>query len=243
MNVEKRKGFCILRKKTLIRAGHSSGKLLWTPAFHKRGSLTIEAALILPLFLFACLAVLSVMDMLTHFMDTELKLYQTARSAAVYGYGVTNEDWIRLKLVYPVKGFGGRFSKTLLLENHVNVHVFNGYSGDDPVWEEESDVYVYVTSDSEVYHRQRSCKHLNVSVRQVSGSSVGNLRNEDGGKYYKCSYCARAVSSQEALSGSVFVTDYGRLYHTRIDCPDLKRTVHAVKLSEVGGRRPCKDCG
>ena len=245
----KRKGAGILQTQFKIRAKKNLSGKSRKPGQNDRGSLTVEAALILPLFLFAALALLSVMDMLTRFMDTELKLYQTARAAAVYGYGASDYisgregDWIRLKVVYPLKSRGNRFSRLLLVENHVNVHIFNGYGTQALTPGEEREEYVYITTAEEVYHRRRSCPHLNVSVRAVSGRTVGSRRNEDGSRFHLCRYCGRGYSPQQAVEGQVYVTDYGGLYHTRINCPDLKRTIRVIPLSEAAGRRPCRDCG
>ena len=246
MITKMRKGDCILQKRLRDRARWCPYGISPHPGFSGRGSLSIEAALILPLFLFAALSLLSVMQMLTKYMDTQLKLYETARCAAVYGYAAAQGDlqtgdWIRLDLVYPARGRGGRFARTVLLENHVNVHVFNGYSGDDPAAIKQREEYVYITKDSEVYHRRRDCRHLKVSIRAVSGSRVSGERNTEGGRFYRCRYCSRGIPAD--YGGTVYVTDYGRLYHTRINCPDLKRTVSVIPLSQAGGRRPCKDCG
>ncbi len=237
-----KKGECILQRSKTKRAGSFFARVF--PYFAARGSMTIEAALVMPLFLFAVLSILSVMDMIRIYEETELKLYRTARDAAVFGYAAEGgNDWVRLSLVYPAKGRGAMFAKTLLLENHVNVHVFCGYTGDDGQMSKERDRYVYVTEGSEVYHTRRSCSHLNVSVRAVSYSGVGGLRNEDGSRFHLCRYCGRGMSEKDLSGTQVYVTDYGGLYHTRVNCPDLKRTVYVVLLSEVSGKRPCRDCG
>ncbi len=215
------------------------------------GSMTIEAAMVLPLFLFAMMSFLSVMRMLQKSMETELKLYQTARNAAVYSAAVkegtegNDGDWVRLKLVYPVSGqAAGPFQKTLLLENHVNVHIFNGYSGDFAEGsDEQKEEYVYVTETGQVYHRSRNCSHLNISVRSVHGAGLGSERSADGSKYYRCPYCSRGFSAGEVETMELFVTDYGNRYHTRLDCPGLKRTIRLIPISQVGGRRPCSSCG
>lgn len=39
-----------------------------------------------------------------------------------------------------------------------------------------------------------------------------------------------------------FITDYGDKYHSSTDCPSLKRTVYRVSIDEVGDRHPCKKC-
>ena len=218
------------------------------PAMQK-GSMTIEASLVIPLFLFAVICLLSLMEMLRVFMETEMKLYDTARELAVVSFTgskkSTGDDWIRLKLIYPVssKSTLPCFSKTLLLENHVNVHIFNGYSKDQVRGEEDREQIVYITSDSGVYHTRRSCRHLSVSITEVSAGSIGSARSLDGSRYYLCPYCGSGYSAEDLSGMRLFVSDYGDRYHTRRNCPHLKRTVYAVALSQAGGRRPCRDCG
>ncbi len=220
------------------------------PLSFGRGSLTIEAAVVLPLFLLAMLAVISVSDMIRSYMEMEYRLYSISRSAAVYGYamGSVTEgregDWIRLKMVYPSKSpVKGIFGHTLLLENHVNVHIFNGYSGmfngDDITGEDE---FVYITESGYAYHRRRDCSHLNVSIRQVNTSQVSALRNDSGGIFYLCPRCGRGYKLSDLKNRKVYVTDWGNKYHTDINCSDLKRTISVVPLSRAGGRYPCRDC-
>ncbi len=215
--------------------------------------MTVEAALIMPLFLFAVIALLSIMDMLRTYMQTEMKLYNSARDLAVVSYSekpyttgpMSDADWIRLKLVYPARSRGGSlFAHTLILENHVNVHIFNGYSG-DPVKDngQKQEEYVYVTEDSNVYHRSRGCSHLNVTIREVSYGSIGSLRSKEGAKYYLCPHCGKGMKKGDLAGTTVYASDYGNRFHTSRSCSHLKRTVYRIPLSRAGGRRPCLDCG
>ena len=105
-------------------------------------------------------------------MNMEYRLYSVARSSAVYGHAMNSitegreGDWIRLKMVYPsgtmIKGI---FGHTLILENHVNVHIFNGYSGSFKSDAQTQEEIVYITDTGYAYHRRRDCRHLNISVR------------------------------------------------------------------------------
>ena len=218
----------------------------------RNASLTVEASLVMPLFLFAVIALLSLMDMVRTYMATEFKLYTTARDLAVYSYrektdksASPEEDWIRLKLVYPAKSRGGSlFAHTLLLENHVNVHIFNGWSG-DPVLQTANagEEYVYVTEEGDVYHRKRGCRHLHVTITEVPFGKASKARSKDGGKYYPCPYCAKGMKQGDSTGTVVYVPDYGNRYHTMKNCAHLKRTVSRIPLSQAGGRRPCRECG
>ncbi|MCR5671902.1 MAG: hypothetical protein K6G10_12930 [Butyrivibrio sp.] len=97
---------------------------------------------------------------------------------------------------------------------------------------------VYVTEHGEVFHRNIDCKHLRLDVQSVPFGSVGDLRNEDGSKYYACEYCGAGLGG-----GDVFITKYGNRYHSSVNCPGLKRKIYTIPISEVGGRPPCSNCG
>ena len=248
MNTKNMKG------KSILSAPHTkrqtpSGRIFRSAADPLSGSLTIEAAMVLPLFLFAIITLLSVMDALTAHINTQMKLYDTARCAAVYGYGIDavtdgrQGDWIRLKLVYPAGRNMGGFGHKLILENHVNIHIFNGWSGDYVAGYEKDEEYVYITDDGEVFHRRRDCKYLNVSVRAVSGGSVSSLRNDDGSRFHICPVCGKGYNKADISSRQVFVTDWGNRYHMSLSCSGLKRSIKVVPISQAGGRRPCSGCG
>lgn len=103
--------------------------------------------------------------------------------------------------------------------------------------EETDDPIVYITEHGTVYHSSRSCTHLKLSIRPISSTSIGGLRNGSGGKYHPCEICARDI-----MPSHVFITDLGSKLHYRIDCSGLKRSVTAIRRSRVGFRRPCSKC-
>ena len=99
------------------------------------------------------------------------------------------------------------------------------------------DEWVYITPYGTVYHRERTCRYLDLSIRAVSRSSLLTLRNADREIYRKCESCGTSGN------GTVYVTDYGVRYHSSLSCNGLKRTIYMVKLSQVGGRKACSKCG
>lgn len=119
-------------------------------------------------------------------------------------------------------------------EERIRIKGWTGYEsggfGDD------RDEIVYITENGVVYHKDAQCSYLDLSIRSVSLSAVADLRNESGGKYYPCS-CALHLTG-----GGVYITDTGDRYHASLNCHGLKRTVYAVKLSEVYGRGGCSRC-
>lgn len=99
--------------------------------------------------------------------------------------------------------------------------------------------YVYVTEHGKVYHRDRKCHYLDLSIQTVNIAQIKGLRNKDGHKYYACSDCVVTNSGKK----QVFITDYGTCYHDSLSCSGLKRTIYLIPISEVGGRGPCSKCG
>lgn len=116
-------------------------------------------------------------------------------------------------------------------------------SSEDGSAEEEADKderTVYITENGTVYHLNRDCSHLRLSVHMVQFSLIEGLRNESGGRYKKCSLCGKSgLSDQE----NVYITDSGDRYHCDLGCSGLKRTVIEIPLSQAAGRRPCQRCG
>lgn len=41
----------------------------------------------------------------------------------------------------------------------------------------------------------------------------------------------------------VYITSEGKCYHVKIDCSGLKRTVYRIPKKQVGNRKPCSRCG
>lgn len=97
--------------------------------------------------------------------------------------------------------------------------------------------WVYITPYGSVYHRDRTCRYLDLNIHAVNRQSLSVLRNADRNIYWKCESCGSSGN------GTVYVTDYGTRYHSSLSCAGLKRTIYMVKLSQVGGKKACSKCG
>lgn len=130
----------------------------------------------------------------------------------------------------------------ILLRQRVKVRGWTGYqipaaystvrgdASDDPI--------VYITETGSVYHTNQNCSHIKLSVTKVIGIP-SERRNDGGGKYYPCEACC---NGSESPAATYYITSDGTRYHTRSDCPKIKRTVTEVHLSQVQGRSQCKRC-
>lgn len=243
----------------------------------KRGVVTIEAALAVPLFFFAVLALFYMMEVMTIRTSIRSGMQYAAKQAASEAYvrrwitpGSLEADIVeavggdRLERSIVVNGSGGihceasRMSAiTGILELRVSYQVklpipvfaalpvpmeesmqmkgWNGYVRTG--FQGQEDDTVYITENGVVYHRDYHCNYLELSIRMVSFSEIGALRNESQGKYHACERCVHGEAASQ-----VYLTDYGDRYHNSLNCSGLKRTIYAVPLSEAAGKGACSKC-
>jgi len=257
-------------------------------------SLTVETALVLPLFLFAILTVIMAGEAVRFSSNLNASLMESAKKMSVYAYAGKNlpadgmaggiggkaismiagknmvisdlgkgyvEDspveggesglsfihstvmgpdqiidlnatW-KMKIIFPLPGIEG-----FRVVDRARIRAFTGYDNTRRCDRSQgSEEMVFITERGTVYHRDRNCRHLNIKISTVTGESLKDMRNSSGGKYYPCEYCGKDTK------GNYYITEDGDRYHTKISCPGLKRTIHTVPISEVGGRSPCARCG
>ena len=204
----------------------------------RRASLTVESAVILPVFFLCMCTMICFMDIYKVQTEKLTQLCEQAREMGMYAYPLVTESDLELPSVYTYRAPVSFVPlPTLVMTNHVKVHPWTGYhpEGDGASEQEEM---VYITQSGGVYHTSTSCSYVNLSIHQEPGLSVESLRNASGAKYYACERCAY----QQEPASVVYVTDYGTRYHNLASCSGLKRSVRLVKRSEVSNLRQCSRC-
>ena len=225
----------------------SSVKVSFCTSFRgkiKKGSLAVETALVLPLFFLGMVTLISFMDIYKLQTEHLTALCTKAKQAGMYAYlpGGDSVDDITLPDIYTYKPFGGLIPlPDVGVYNHVKVHAWTGAeeSGKGSGNSTEPEEMVFVTESGSVYHTKAGCRYLNLSITQVSGSSVSQRRNDNGEKYSPCETCSR----HQNPSGTVYITGSGNRYHNDASCSGLKRTVRLVKKSQLGDMHVCSKCG
>lgn len=242
-----------------------------------KASVTIEASFGIPIFLFAVLCLIWMMEI----HSIKISLINAAQSAAknaaeetavvpvlntsslradiINGIGIeraersildggseaiqcknswfsaeTGEMHIKVdyKVRLPIPMFGNPSAK---FSEEFKINGWRGY--DDARLDNENGQIVYITESGSVYHEDPRCTYLQLSINFVPYAGLSELRNESGGIYHKCEKCVYGP----AMAG-VYITNTGGKYHNSLNCSGLKRTVRAVKKSEVFGRGGCARC-
>ena len=210
--------------------------------FFSRASLTVESAFVLPLFLFACLSLISLMDLYRletiHLTD----LCSKTKTAATYTYNPAGDGLTDIVLadVY-------RFTPVSCLipagsipcGNLVKVRSWNGKAHLTANHIQSSGNMVYVTVTGTVFHRSLGCRYLNLSLTSIPASEIATRRNSSGGRYEPCELCVGSGGP----AGLVYITKKGNRYHNSQNCSGLKRTIRIVRESDVAGMRACSNCG
>ena len=206
----------------------------------QEGSMTVEAAIVLPLVFFFLLNLSCAIELIRLHGNLQLALWNTGSRLAVYGHARedaelapffsalyirgqvldytgqhyleqsplaggtdgflfwknevgTTKDEIDIVMVYPaapwieVAGY-----EPFWMANRYFGHIWNGYEIPvDAGREDTSAEMVYVTEYGQVYHMDRSCTHLQLSIRTVGTGEVDGLRNQWGKKYASCKMCGK----------------------------------------------------
>lgn len=147
-----------------------------------------------------------------------------------------NEDVLDVTVSYglePVSDFIG--FRTIRMKNRYYAHIWNGYRLPEKPEHQEM---VYVTETGAVYHSNRDCTHLQLSIREVAAEKLEQTRNQWGRSYGACEKC-----SDGEIPELLYVTAEGECYHYQTACSGLKRTVFVLELTEALKKyRSCSRC-
>ena len=219
------------------------------------GSITVEAVLCVPVFFLVTFSLFYLINVQYEMGKIQSIMSNAVSDYAAYGtksdtitgilnsgkmikwdeegeYGVCYVDY-RQNIPF----LGGR----LVGINIYQQMVINDYSGKSmQMTEKENEVYVYITDNGTVYHYDSQCSYLRPSIQNVLLKNISSKRNVSGGKYYPCEAC---YHSEIEDNHNVFITNYGNRYHSKRNCPGLKRNIHRMRLSELSDMPACSRCG
>ena len=209
------------------------------------GSITVEAAFVLPMFVFFGLAIIAPMG----WLDTQRQMQTKAErlgeylSQSAYMMEEGENENIHLELNYQEKiPFLFETVSGIPMGVAVKRRGWFGLDGkltSQSVHGEELDQeMVYVTPEGERYHSFRDCYHLVNICKAVSALELDHLRNTEGKIYYSCSQCVYEQNIQD----TVYITTWGVRYHNDRTCASMSNYFRKVPLAEVIDWGECSVC-
>ncbi len=217
-----------------------TGRRAFPRRFSRKGSLALEAAMALPLLLFAVTALLWIFTFTASQARSYRTLTERAQTLAVtVGQASEGDPYIRLYDYDTAKlPFWSVFHGSRPVVQQAVARSWVGYTGENFSGTGAEEI-VYMTPGGSVFHLSRDCTYLSLTVQSIASSELSEARNLSGGKYAPCEYCV----GNRSPAGTVYITDYGTSYHNSVTCQGLKRTIMAVPRSQTGGRPCCSKCG
>lgn len=199
-----------------------------------RGSLTIEAAVVLPFLLMVFLSFFSFFFQYASAAELKVQAAAEAKKIGVVMGSVQGTDSGNVT-IYKSAKIEDVWMNPFYKENDVvQSAVCRAWIGFTEL--ETTETFVYITPSGSVYHLYSDCTHLALSIERVTIVRAQMSKNEYGEKYRECELC------DEPFGTLVYITSEGNCYHSERTCSGLKRTIRQVSLSEAKGRVCCIRC-
>lgn len=201
-----------------------------------QASLTVEAALICPVFIFVMLFLIYIIMWFQQAALVQAEIVMQARMASIGTNVLTSDEDIDSvsDIVIPEI-----YKSDYIPVNIIQKAVIRPFVGVNNLSDENEDPVVYVTSNGRVYHYDIGCSYISVKSYKVSYRDISYRRNKSGGKYKACEVCCR---NYESFGSYVYITDYGDRFHIRSNCTRISHEIMAIRLSEASHMRACSKC-
>ncbi len=225
------------------------------------GSATLEATLVIPLYVYAVLAIMFVIRLVNVYTDVDRAAYNTARELSKYAYEYNEKGALGIlkaqlytsfmsdigldygSKAYVVGGTAGfNLAKSDICEDGSKVSVQVSYIVKNPF-----DIFgiglIHVSQGAvtEAWLGEDASTEWGSSEGAGHGGSDGSTDSSDG----------ESEDKDDEDTKKVYVTPWGRVYHTDSECSAIKLSIMSVDASTVDDRRndgggkyyPCEHCG
>ena len=198
-----------------------------------RGSMTVEAAIIMPVFLFAILNMLSIIDLIRVHSNIQAAMTETAKEMATYGYAYdTFTDGENDSLVMSLLGkeLAKNKIKDIAGREYLNHSGIKG--GSDGLWFIKTDV-MYENDMIDLIVRYRVSPFFKIAPwKDIFLINRCKVHAWTG---YDLSY--KKDSDTLENETIVYVTEYGEVYHRTRTCTHLKLSITAIDKSALASER------
>lgn len=214
-------------------------------AWNKKASLTIEAALVLPIFMFFVMAIVELLIIVSLQSEIQLSMEETARSIGKKAYLTECADTIITSGSSEVDadstsllsaGINFLTIKTWLMKDGLkerldNSRIIDGSNGlytyNSSYDEKQGILDIVVTYNYRIPLIPKQIGTVSLSQRCYSHVWIGRQLDQDDGN----------GTESETDSHIVYVTPYGTVYHTSKDCRYLDLSIRQISVSEISSAR------
>ena len=203
------------------------GTLLSVSGF-EQGSMTVEAAVIIPLLLFLVLNLTSVIEMLRLHSRLEMALWKYGKVMAVGSHMLEmDEETDEIS----------ETATTLLTDAAVYLAVTNElgeeYLENSPLTYGKAGLSFLRSS-----YMEEDGIDIHLAYRVSPEFALPGFRSFwMVNRYYARAWTGYCVAGDEVVAEYVYVTEYGTVYHESLQCSHLKRTIEMVGIDEVRVKR------
>lgn len=216
--------------------------------------MTVEAALVLPLFLFFFVNLGSVMEMIRLHQNLQMGLWNIGNRLCVYGCAVQGGEDATEKQSIIFNEVGDLALTYTYVKNHVVDYCGENYLESSPLSKGTKGLQF---PESKVLSGDTSMDIIDlVMTYQVSTwleipyIKPFRMCNRYYGKMWT-GYDLGRISAGETAQEMVYVTENRAVYHETLECTHLKLSIYAINISELNtakneyGRRysRCSKCG
>lgn len=223
--------------------------------FNSRGSMTVEAAIVLSLYMLAVIAIISFMEIIKCYEDVEINLYKSARELALLSSGKdvieSIDDNILTDLAYTV--LSDMYAEDTMCKQLTN----DGQSVNVIVGKEDGISFWL----SKVAFRDNTFSGGDDIIDLVATYEAEPLCNIFGVKPYRMAnrcrvhawtgYSGKGDIESDGSERIVYITDNASVYHLTKSCTYLSLSISAINSSSLENSRNssgakykvCEKCG
>ncbi len=254
------------------------GKRVFSFIFRRKckGSMTLETALVLPIFLFAIMSLISGFNVIKIKGYMDVAITEVGNEISLKNYNILSSDLMQpIVIKQKINQFLNEnlskrdremISERIYVTNLslfetdgrvsfrvdysitpefnflgvVEIPLHCSYYGQSWLGYETKknmENVVFLSENAEVYHTDKTCSYLEIEIIEIAYDQLSTYKNNIGKKYGVCGFCGKSTKLEK-----VYVTAYGRNYHTVKTCIGLTRTSYTVPESTVLGMKKCSRC-
>jgi hypothetical protein len=225
------------------------------PDYRERASATLEATLVIPLYVYAVLAIMFVIRLVNVYLDVDRAVYNTARELSKYAYEYNESGTLGILKgqLYTsfISDIGAGYGKEAYVVGGTAGFNLTGSSICDDGSKVEVQVSYIVKNPFDIFGLGLVRVKQGVVAEAWLGEDMSTGWEGSSGIGSNGNGADSDSDDENKEKQKVYVTPWGRVYHTDADCSAIHLSIQEVSASGVADLRnasggkyyPCESCG